>query len=160
MKIGRHKKTAIALWLVLIVSASFEVYKNFTTINMHMIITPCRQFIIHKLFSHSQSPAHTPKCYSFFQPTQADFQLSIVRFIDKIAIHRIISSFYTCGVYFFRLAFKKWERNRVVTSRQLHPFSQVHTVGQYHITNLYPRPTTVRIILGHFVFFLIWQIVL
>ena len=30
MKIGTHKKTVIALWLVLIASVSFGVYKNFT----------------------------------------------------------------------------------------------------------------------------------
>ena len=36
MKIGTHKKTVIALWLVLIASVSFGVYKNFTAIDMHM----------------------------------------------------------------------------------------------------------------------------
>ena len=30
MKVGTHKKTVIALWLVLITSVSFGVYKNFT----------------------------------------------------------------------------------------------------------------------------------
>ena len=30
MKVGTHKKTVIALWLVLIASVSFGVYKNFT----------------------------------------------------------------------------------------------------------------------------------
>ena len=33
MKIGTHKKTVIALWLVLIASVSFGVYKNFTASN-------------------------------------------------------------------------------------------------------------------------------
>lgn len=37
MKIGTHKKTVIALWLVLIGSVSFGVYKNFTAIDMHTI---------------------------------------------------------------------------------------------------------------------------
>lgn len=37
MKIGTHKKTVIALWLVLIVSVSFGVYKNFTAIDMHTV---------------------------------------------------------------------------------------------------------------------------
>lgn len=32
MKVGTHKKTVIALWLVLIASVSFGVYKNFTAI--------------------------------------------------------------------------------------------------------------------------------
>lgn len=35
MKIGTHKKTVIALWLVLIGSVSFGVYKNFTAIDQH-----------------------------------------------------------------------------------------------------------------------------
>ena len=35
MKIGTHKKTVIALWLVLIASVSFGVYKNFTAIDQH-----------------------------------------------------------------------------------------------------------------------------
>lgn len=37
MKIGTHKKTVIALWLVLIGSMSFGVYKNFTAIDMHTV---------------------------------------------------------------------------------------------------------------------------
>lgn len=37
MKVGTHKKTVIALWLVLIVSVSFGVYKNFTAIDMHTV---------------------------------------------------------------------------------------------------------------------------
>ena len=37
MKIGTHKKTVIALWLVLIASVSFGVYKNFTAIDMHTV---------------------------------------------------------------------------------------------------------------------------
>ena len=35
MKVGIHKKTVIALWVVLIASVSFGVYKNFTAIDMH-----------------------------------------------------------------------------------------------------------------------------
>ena len=35
MKVGTHKKNVIALWLVLIASISFGVYKNFTAIDMH-----------------------------------------------------------------------------------------------------------------------------
>lgn len=35
MKVGTHKKTVIALWLVLIRSVSFGVYKNFTAIDQH-----------------------------------------------------------------------------------------------------------------------------
>ena len=37
MKIGTHKKTVIALWLVLIASVSFGGYKNFTAIDMHTV---------------------------------------------------------------------------------------------------------------------------
>lgn len=37
MKVGTHKKTVIALWLLLIVSISFGVYKNFTAIDMHTV---------------------------------------------------------------------------------------------------------------------------
>ena len=35
VKVGTHKKTIIALWLVLISSVSFGVYKNFTAIDQH-----------------------------------------------------------------------------------------------------------------------------
>ena len=37
MKIGTHKKSVIALWLVLIASVSFGVYKNFTAIDTHTV---------------------------------------------------------------------------------------------------------------------------
>ena len=37
MKVGTHKKSVIALWLVLIASVSFGVYKNFTAIDMHTV---------------------------------------------------------------------------------------------------------------------------
>ena len=37
MKVGTHKKIVIALWLVLITSVSFGVYKNFTAIDMHTV---------------------------------------------------------------------------------------------------------------------------
>lgn len=37
MKIGTHRKTVFALWLVLIVSVSFGVYKNFTAIDRHTL---------------------------------------------------------------------------------------------------------------------------
>ena len=37
MKVGTHKKTVVALWLVLIASVSFGVYKNFTAIDMHTV---------------------------------------------------------------------------------------------------------------------------
>ena len=37
MKVGTHKKTVIALWLVLITSVSFGVYKNFTAIDIHTV---------------------------------------------------------------------------------------------------------------------------
>lgn len=36
-KVGTHKKTVIALWLVLIGSVSFGVYKNFTAIDIHTV---------------------------------------------------------------------------------------------------------------------------
>ena len=36
-KVNTHKKTVIALWLVLIASISFGVYKNFTAIDMHTV---------------------------------------------------------------------------------------------------------------------------
>ena len=36
MKVGTHKKSVITLWLVLLASVSFGVYKNFTAIDMHM----------------------------------------------------------------------------------------------------------------------------
>ena len=35
VKVGTHKKTMIALWVVLIASVSFGVYKNFTAIDQH-----------------------------------------------------------------------------------------------------------------------------
>ena len=35
MKVGTHKKSVIALWVVLIASVSFVVYKNFTVIDQH-----------------------------------------------------------------------------------------------------------------------------
>ena len=34
--VGTHKKTVIALWVVLIASVSFGVYKNFTAIDQHI----------------------------------------------------------------------------------------------------------------------------
>lgn len=37
LKVGTHKKSVIALWVVLIVSVSFGVYKNFTAIDMHTV---------------------------------------------------------------------------------------------------------------------------
>ena len=37
IKVGTHKKTVIALWVVLIASVSFGVYKNFTAIDQHKI---------------------------------------------------------------------------------------------------------------------------
>ena len=37
LKAGTHKKSVIALWLVLIASVSFGVYKNFTAIDMHTV---------------------------------------------------------------------------------------------------------------------------
>lgn len=37
MKVGTHKKSVTALWLVLIASVSFGVYKNFTAIDRHTI---------------------------------------------------------------------------------------------------------------------------
>ncbi len=37
MKVGTHRKTVIPLWLLLIVSVSFGVYKNFTAIDMHTV---------------------------------------------------------------------------------------------------------------------------
>lgn len=37
MKVGTHKKTVIALWLLLIASVSFGVYKNFTAIDIHTV---------------------------------------------------------------------------------------------------------------------------
>ena len=38
VKVGTHKKTVIALWVVLIASVSFGVYKNFTAIDQHTTI--------------------------------------------------------------------------------------------------------------------------
>ena len=35
VKVGTHKKTVIALWVVLVASVSFGVYKNFTAIDQH-----------------------------------------------------------------------------------------------------------------------------
>ena len=37
MKVGTHKKSVVALWLVLIASISFGVYKNFTAIDQHTV---------------------------------------------------------------------------------------------------------------------------
>ena len=37
VKVGTHKKTVIALWVVLVASVSFGVYKNFTAIDQHTI---------------------------------------------------------------------------------------------------------------------------
>ena len=37
VKVGTHKKTVIALWVVLIASVSFGVYKNFTAIDRHTV---------------------------------------------------------------------------------------------------------------------------
>ena len=37
VKVGTHKKSVIALWVVLIASVSFGVYKNFTAIDIHTV---------------------------------------------------------------------------------------------------------------------------
>ena len=37
MKVGTHKKSVIALWVVLIASVSFGVYKNFTAIDQRIL---------------------------------------------------------------------------------------------------------------------------
>ena len=37
VKVGTHKKSVIALWVVLIASMSFGVYKNFTAIDRHTV---------------------------------------------------------------------------------------------------------------------------
>ncbi|ANU71315.1 conjugal transfer protein [Erysipelotrichaceae bacterium I46] len=37
VKVGTHKKSVIALWVVLITSVSFGVYKNFTAIDKHTV---------------------------------------------------------------------------------------------------------------------------
>ena len=37
VKVGTHKKLAIALWVLLIGSVSFGVYKNFTAVDMHTV---------------------------------------------------------------------------------------------------------------------------
>ena len=37
LKVGTHKKSVIALWVVLIASVSFGVYKNFTAIDRHTV---------------------------------------------------------------------------------------------------------------------------
>lgn len=37
VKVGTHKKSVIVLWVVLIASVSFGVYKNFTAIDMHTV---------------------------------------------------------------------------------------------------------------------------
>ena len=37
VKVGTHKKTVIAFWVVLIASVSFGVYKNFTATDIHII---------------------------------------------------------------------------------------------------------------------------
>lgn len=37
LKVGTHKKSVVALWVVLLVSVSFGVYKNFTAIDMHTV---------------------------------------------------------------------------------------------------------------------------
>ena len=38
---GQHKKSVIALWVVLIASVSFGVYKNFTAIDQHTTHEVC-----------------------------------------------------------------------------------------------------------------------
>lgn len=37
MKVGTHKKSVVALWILLIGSLAFGVYKNFTAIDMHTV---------------------------------------------------------------------------------------------------------------------------
>ena len=48
-KVNTHKKTVIALWVLLAVSFLFAVYKNFTAIDIH---TVHETKVINKLFSH------------------------------------------------------------------------------------------------------------
>ena len=37
VKVGTHKKTVIALWVVLLTAMSFSIYKNFTAIDRHTV---------------------------------------------------------------------------------------------------------------------------
>lgn len=37
VKVGTHRKTVISLWILLFISVSFSVYKNFTAIDIHTI---------------------------------------------------------------------------------------------------------------------------
>ena len=50
VKVGTHKKAVIALWVVLIASVSFGVYKNFTAIDLSLIhISICKKNMYHYL---------------------------------------------------------------------------------------------------------------
>ena len=49
MKVGTHKKSVIALWVVLIASVSFGVYKNFTAIDQHTTLPSISRFHRHRL---------------------------------------------------------------------------------------------------------------
>ena len=37
MKVGTHKKSVLLLWVVLLASTSFGMYKNFTAIDTHTV---------------------------------------------------------------------------------------------------------------------------
>ena len=60
MKVGTHKKTVIALWLVLIASVSFGVYKNFTAIGLKLssriLLNPTTHGITTKILSKQEPP--------------------------------------------------------------------------------------------------------
>lgn len=70
MKVGTHKKTVIALWLVLIASVSFGVYKNFTAIDMHTV---------HEKEVIEQRIVDTNKIENFVNPLRSPTILGAIR---------------------------------------------------------------------------------
>ena len=56
MKVGTHKKSVIVLWIVLLTSVSFGVYKNFTAIDMHTVQRTLHNIKTCKPTHHTLSP--------------------------------------------------------------------------------------------------------
>ena len=61
-KVNTHKKTVIALWVLLAVSFLFAVYKNFTAIDIHTAVsyTHLKKNREYSRKSASGTPAHPP----------------------------------------------------------------------------------------------------
>ena len=87
MKVGTHKKSVIALWVVLIASVSFGVYKNFTAIDQHtMHEIETIQLRLNEITASVETPDPNISYHPVFN---INFMRLIAIFFDNIALHAI-----------------------------------------------------------------------